>query len=221
VPSRNVSGPPVGELVLLWLASRRNLAGSVLALAVVVPLVTFSVIDTLLGLVLVVLLYTIGVLVAPSGRRYADVLTRSVGLAGAVGVDEALDAVIEGVAGKVSEAVEQRVLAIAATIRLILPKASQLDAASDEMHILRRTVTDYLPETLAPYLAIPRWYAERRAGADGWTAEALLCGQLDLIGLKLQEVLVAAVESDLAAITANGQFLRDRFGSTGLDIGPR
>ena len=208
-----------GERVLLWLSSRRNLAGSILALAVVVPLLAFSVIPALLGLLLVGLLYAIGVLVAGSGRGNADVLTRSVGLAGNVGVDQALDGVIDGVSGKVSAAVEQRVLAVAATVRLILPRVSQLDAASDEMHIVTRTVSDYLPGTLAPYLAIPRWYAERRAGSDGRTAEALLCEQLDLIDSKLQEVLAAAIGSDLAAIAANGQFLRDRFGSAGLDIG--
>ncbi|WP_214278801.1 hypothetical protein, partial [Escherichia coli] len=72
-------------------------------------------------------------------------------------------------------------------------------------------VLNYLPETLANYVALPPAFRASHVLADGKTARQLLVDQLALLDRQLQEVVANVASSDAQALPANGAFLRRRF----------
>lgn len=195
-----------------WFYSRKNIAGCGVAVVGAPALVLTGLAAPPLALALIPLFYAVGALVAPTDRKEQHELEYNLTHSDTENVENALDAITETINGKVSPAVQQKVFSIAVTVRTILPKAGRLGVGSDEMHILRRTATDYLPSTLSPYLAMPRRYAEKTVVSEGMTSEQILLSQLDLIDAKLRHISDAVTENDVAAILSNGQFLKERFG---------
>ena len=124
------------------------------------------------------------------------------------------------VRGKVHKSVLVRVNNICDLIEQVLPRADQLGAGSEEMHLLSRMATDYLPGALDPYLALPREYAERNPLSDGRTAIQILCAQLDVMYAQMWQVVEAVLRSDGDKLLANGRFLEDKFGHNSLKLPP-
>ena len=54
--------------------------------------------------------------------------------------------------------------------------AAQFPAGSQDLFVIQRTATDYLPATLQAYLALPPQYAATKVVADGKTVKLLLDG---------------------------------------------
>lgn len=198
--------------VVQWLYSNKNIAGCLLALGAPVLAVTGAVAPPV-ALALLPVLYAAGALAAP-GRGPVDLVS---------GLDpdditRSLRTIRRRVSGKVSAPVGERVDRICATIELILPRANELGAGSEEMHILVRTATDYLPATLEPYLGLPRMYAEHKLLSDGKTAAQILCDQLDVMHERMEAISDAVARADGDKLLANGRFLSERFGRSGLDL---
>lgn len=124
------------------------------------------------------------------------------------------------VRGKVHKSVLVRVNNICALIEQVLPRADQLGDGSEEMHLLSRMATDYLPGALNPYLALPRNYAERVPLSDGRSAIQSLCAQLDVMYAQLWQVVEAVLRSDGDKLLANGRFLQNKFGHNPLNLPP-
>ena len=124
------------------------------------------------------------------------------------------------VRGKVHKSVLVRVNNICTLIEQVLPRADQLGAGSEEMHVLTRMATDYLPGAIDPYLALPRAYAERMPLSDGRTAIQALCAQLDVMYAQMGQVVDAVMRSDGDRLLANGRFLEDKFGQNPLNLPP-
>lgn len=199
--------------VAQWLYSNKNMAGCVLALGAPVLAVT-GLVAPPLALVLLPVLYAAGALAAP-GRRSVDLVS---------GLDpndvaRSLKTIKKKISGKVNQAISMRVDRICAVTDHVL-RANELNASSDEMHVLVRMATDYLPATLEPYLALPRMYAEHKVVSDGKTAAQILCDQLDVMSERMEAISDAVARADADRLLANGRFLAEKFGHTGLVLPP-
>ncbi len=124
------------------------------------------------------------------------------------------------VRGKVHKSVLVRVNNICLLIEQVLPRADELGDGSEEMHLLSRMATDYLPDALNPYLAMPREYAERHPLSDGRTAIQVLCAQLDVMYAEMWQVVESVLRSDGDKLLANGRFLDDKFAKSSLNLPP-
>lgn len=105
-----------------------------------------------------------------------------------------------------------RVLRITTTVRAILPRLVNLGLDSQDAYTVVATATDYLPESVAGYLALPRDWADTRPVANGKSSLLLLVDQLDLLGLTISRMYDAANRMDAAALVAQGAFLNTKFG---------
>jgi len=108
--------------------------------------------------------------------------------------------------------VRSRVARIDKTIRSILPRLATLGVGSEDAYAVVATATDYLPESVAAYLRLPRDWADTRPIDGGRTALMVLVDQLELLGSSMDRMLDAAVRADAQALIAQGRFLDAKFG---------
>jgi hypothetical protein len=201
-----------GNRLLRYLGSRKNLAGCVLALGGL-ALYFIGVLGPIWPVV-VVALYLVGALVVPSPRR---------AVVGHPGFDpdlvkEALDRLMHRVGGRTSPDIAAKVREIQQEIVGLLPFAAQFPPGSEDLFVIQRTATDYLPSALDAYLALPPEYATTRALQDGKTAKQVLLEQLQLIDSKMDEVADAVHQRDSDRLLASGRFLEERFGKGDLSV---
>lgn len=207
-----VTNEGLGGRLLRYLGSRKNVVGSLLALG---GLVLFFV--GLLGWIwplVVVALYLIGALVVPSPRRilignasFDPELVRS-----------ALDRLVRRVESRASPEIVGKVRGIQQEILGVLPVVAQFPPGSEDLFVIQRTATDYLPSALDAYLALPPEYAATRHVQDGKTPKQVLLEQLELIDSKMDEVADAVHQRDTDRLLASGRFLEERFGKGDLSL---
>lgn len=194
-----------------YLTSKKNIAGSVGALAGL-GLFFAGIVAPPLWPVVVGGLYGIGALLAPKERPVdlrADMDTKDLG--------KSLDALLRRIHGRVPQPLEAKVRGIAATIQGILPRSGEL-AGSQELFILQRTVTDYLPTSLEAYMTLPRTYAALKPLRGTKTAQQVLADQLNLLQEQMNEVADAVAQNDADRLLAQGRFLEEKFGRSDLSI---
>jgi hypothetical protein len=194
-----------------YLYSTKNIVGSVLALIGLV--LFFTGVVGALWPVIVIGLYLIGVLVAPG--------TASIDLRSGFDPDDvrkALDHEVHVVSGRVPAEVFARVQNIQQIILGILPRSGALPPGSPELFVVERTATDYLPTALESYLNLPRAYATLHPVQDGKTPKQVLLDQLALLETKMGEVADDVHRNDTDRLLANGRFLEERFGRSGLSL---
>ncbi|MEI8081127.1 MAG: hypothetical protein WCI74_04705 [Actinomycetes bacterium] len=121
---------------------------------------------------------------------------------------------------RVDPRVSVRVDTICVLVGQVLPHADNLSPGSRERHILIRTATDYLPQTLGPYLSMPQSYRDQAQLAGGQTATEALCAQLDLIAKSIEDIRSAVLQADKDRLLANGVFLQDALGQSQLSLPP-
>ena len=195
-----------------YLGSRKNVAGSILALGGL-ALYFLGVVGAFWPLV-VLALYLIGALAMPSRQRV------SIGNASfdADLVRSALDRLVRRVASQASPDITAKVRDIQQEILGVLPAAARFPLGSQDLYVIQRTATDYLPAALDAYLALPPEYAISRPVQDGKTAQQVLLEQLELIDSKMEEVADAVHQRDTDRLLASGRFLEERFGKGDLSL---
>jgi len=208
-----------------WLYTRKNIAGASVAVLGPVLAVT-GVVPPLLALALIPPLYAIGALVAPSDHNVNVAGWRTQTADSPADRDSetlaALAKVRYDTYGKVSPAVSTLVDGIAATITEALSRTTP-ETSREVSRTLSRTATEYLPNTLEPYVSLPRMYAEHKKVRDGRTPEQLVCEQLGTIKATVDDILDGILRREADKIAANGEFLNSMFGTqTGnpLNLGP-
>ena len=132
-----------------------------------------------------------------------------------------LDALVAETRGKVPAIVAARIERIAATVRSTMPRLDQLGTGSAQAHAVVRTATSYLPEAVAAYVRLPRDFADRRPVSNGKTSLSVLCDQLDLLAVKMDDFYDAACRADADALVAHGRFLAEKFGNGALALDPQ
>jgi hypothetical protein len=199
------------QRILKYLYSTKNIVGSLLAL---VGLVLFFVgVVGALWPAIVIGLYLIGALAAPG--------TANIDLRSGFDPDDvrkALDHEVHVVSGRVPADVFVKVQSIQQIILGILPRSGALPPGSPELFVVERTATDYLPTALESYLNLPRAYATLHPVQDGKTPKQVLLDQLVLLESKMSEVADDVHRNDTDRLLANGRFLEERFGRSGLSL---
>lgn len=104
---------------------------------------------------------------------------------------------------------------IQATLTELLPRLQELRdrgilSAKDSFTVLE-TVRRYLPDTLGAYLRLPKLYAQMQPLADGRTASQTLLDQLKVLDSSLKDVSKSAFAGDAETLVTNGQFLQNKF----------
>lgn len=199
--------------ILRWLYSTKNIAGCSIAMAAPVLAVT-GVVAPPVALALLPALYAVGALAAPGYSK--DALNFHVSTS--ADIEKSLLETRWSVKSKTSSKVRAEVEQICRNIEQLLPYINKLGMSSPEMHIIIQTATDYLPSTLAPYLALPKFYAEHTILTTGKTAETTVCEQLVVINERIEDVADAVAKADSDRLLANGRFLEEKFGTTGMEL---
>lgn len=198
----------MSERLLIFLYSRRNIAGSLLAIAGVAAYL-LGFIDRF-WLPIVLGLYGVGYLAVPPrpplrlGQPGGDSPEQ---------IAEFLASLIERVKPRLEPAVFQRVMSIVASINQALPDLARgAVQTGGTLFTVRQIAVDYLPSALDTYLKLPSAYRVRHAVENRKTPHDVLEEQLGLLDGKMQDVLVSVHENDVQALLANGRFLKEKFG---------
>jgi hypothetical protein len=117
--------------------------------------------------------------------------------------------------GTVSPDVMARYETIHRRMLAMLPRMGQLEGTSQDLYILHRTASDYLPTAVRSYLSLARAGTTEQLLSDGRTPRQAVLEQLDLIDARLADIGDALDRSDVDRLLAHGRFLETRFGSGG------
>jgi hypothetical protein len=209
------SRPSLAGRLTSYLGSRKNIAASSLALGGLA--LHFAGLAGPFWPVIVVALYLIGALVVPSRRPLGLAATLDTGE-----IRHSLDRAVRMGQSRLPPDVQAKVVEIRQEVLDMLPSANQFSTGSQDLYVIQRTATDYLPSTLEAYLALPHTYATTRVLENGKTPLQLLREQLELLDEKLDEITDAVHRQDSDRLLANGRFLEERFGkeSGGLTLPP-
>lgn len=108
-----------------------------------------------------------------------------------------------------------KVAQIRRKIDTLLRYADQFPIGSEDLYVIQRTATDYLPSTLKAYLAMPPGSENAPVGAEGKTAWRILWEQLTLIESRLDGVAADVRRRNADKLVENGRFLEERFRDVG------
>lgn len=104
---------------------------------------------------------------------------------------------------------------IQATLGELLPRLEALHdrgvISARESFTVAETVRRYLPDTLAAYLRLPRFYAHVQTLEDGKTATQSMLDQLRVLDGSLKDLAKSAFAGDAEALVSNGRFLENKF----------
>src|SRR5437660_2367849 len=194
------------DRVLRYLGSGKNVAGSALALGGL-GLHFAGVIGGIWPLI-VRALYLIGALVVPS----RPLRPASPDLFDPGKVERALDGTLDMARGRVPSDVFARLTGIRQRTLALIPKAGDMPGGSQDLYVLQRTATDYLPTSVRYYVSLPADYATTHVVQDGKTPLQVLKDQLDLLDDQVGEMVDAVNQRDSDRLLAQGRFLEERFG---------
>ncbi len=198
-----------------FLYSRRNIAGSLLAVAGL-GLYFLGIVTGPIWLPIVAGLYAIGYLLVP-GQPAVDLGFGATQDAGQIRAG--LEKLLRSIKGRIADDLYARVVSIRDSILVTLPPNGEpKDATDPNIRLIRQTALDYLPAALSAYLALPRAYAEGRRVAGGRTPHDVLLDQLELMDRKMQEVAEDIVRQDSDRLLAHGRFLAERFAPSALQL---
>jgi len=94
----------------------------------------------------------------------------------------------------------------------MLPRMGQLQGSSQDLYILHRTASDYLPTAVRSYLSVARAGGAEQPLPDGRTPRQAVLEQLDLMDARIADIGEALDRNDLDRLLAHGRFLEARFG---------
>jgi hypothetical protein len=200
-----------------FLYSRRNIAGSILALAGLALHFIGLIGGGLTWIPIVAGLYLIGVLLVPGEQGLALQLGAS---EDASEIRDGLERLRKALRGRVADDLYAKVVRIQASILGTLEiEGTAGDGADPNVYLIRQTALAYLPDAFSTYLAMPRIVAERRTIAAGRTPHDVLLEQLDLMDRRLADVADDMARHDSDKLLANGRFLAEKFGVSSLHLG--
>jgi len=205
-----IHSPSLPRRLQFFLYSTRNIAGCLLAMGGL-GLFFGGVIHAYWGAI-VAGLYGVGVLGWPRSdlagmAERTELSTEML----AQQVRKLVDSVAQGLPKEALEFLRS----IQGTLVELLPRLQELRdrgiiSAKDSFTVIE-TVRRYLPDTLAAYLRLPKFYAQMQTLADGRTATQTLLEQLRVLDASLKDIAKSAFAGDAEALVSNGQFLQNKF----------
>ena len=200
-----------------WVASSKNILGSVLAVAALGAQVVFG-LGPLWPLV-VAASYGVGALVAPR-----DKVNLRLGLGAGATADELAEQLrllrrsIKGEARRLEDDANAVLLRILDNLDQIVARWGDLDAAPDQKHVVEQMIVDYLPTSLQTFLNLPRTFALSTRVEGKKTAHEELMDQLAILETESDRIRTALYTRDLDALSDQSRFLRDKFGRSELEL---
>lgn len=122
-----------------------------------------------------------------------------------------LDSLVRKIAKRVPEEALSHVKSIRESVAAVLPQIVAGSFGSHDLFTIKKTVFNYLPETLENYLRLPTVYANVHPIQNGKTAKTLLVEQLTIIDTTMSEVVQNIYNQDAQALLVNEKFLKSRF----------
>lgn len=127
-----------------------------------------------------------------------------------------LDKLIKKIRKRVPAEALEHVVNIKEAVFTVLPDLLTGSAIGNhDLFTVKKTVFDYLPETLERYLKLPNVYAKLHKLQGGKTANTLLIEQLTVIDNTMQDIVKNIYAKDANQLMANQRFLEQRLQSEG------
>lgn len=195
-----------------YLLSTKNIAGLALAVLAVLAQLVFG-LGPLWPLIAIAA-YGVGALLAP-GTPVLAVLG-SGGGASREELEDRLKALSRTVGDKRLENDLMTSLSTVLTnLRDIVSRWDELGAAPDQRHTVQQIIGDYLPTSLESYLKLPPGYTSQNSKPHDE-----LLDQLRLLNTESGKIRDAVYARTLDALSDQGRFLREKFRTSSLDLGP-
>jgi hypothetical protein len=122
-----------------------------------------------------------------------------------------LEALIKKISKQVAEPELEKVIHIKDNILMLLPRLEEMNAGDYDLHVVKQTVTDYLPQMLSTYLELPPIFARVHKMRNGKTAQEVLIEQLTILDKQINKIVISANSEDAEALIAQGEFLKSKF----------
>ena len=191
--------------LLFFLYSNGNIWGAVLGL-LGLALLFLGVIEKF-WYAIIPGLYFLGLLAAPSNRTVLLELNREQDVAA---LEAELKRLLRHIKRKVPKTIFDKVQSISESITALLPMVIDMQGDPNAFAV-RQTATEYLPQTLENYLALPPAFANFHPIKDGKTAKQLLDEQLDLLDKEMQHMVHDMSQRDAQKMLVHGRFLESTF----------
>ena len=194
--------------LLLFLYSTPNIAGSLLGLFGL--LLFFTGVIKSFWLLIVLGLYGIGFFGAPRSGQLDLAMQNEIATED---LQQQLDKLIRQVQDKLSEPVLERLKSIREALLALIPHLQRMVQSDRNLHVIKSTVSQYLPEMLQNYFSLPPAFARFHTLKSGKTPRDLLLEQLDVLDRELKLILEDIHLKDTDALAAHGLFLKNKFPS--------
>lgn len=191
--------------LLLFLYSTPNIIACIWGL---IGLVAFFVIKKPILIYIVPALYICGYLIAPKTEVLQNQYSRE--LSGR-DLQIMLDDLIKKISKRVAQPELTKVINIKDNILMLLPRLNEMNSGDYDLHVVKQTVTDYLPEMLTTYLELPPAFARMHKMRNGKTSQDVLIEQLTLLNEQIEQILISVNSKDADALIAQGEFLKSKF----------
>lgn len=122
-------------------------------------------------------------------------------------------------ANRLPPSVQMKIAQIRRKVEAILQYSEEFPVGSEDLYLVERTMSDYLPQTLDAYLRLPPASHNQPVEPGGRTAWEELWSQLNLMERKLDDVAAELKRKNADQLLANGKFLEERFSAPQRDPG--
>lgn len=210
----------MSKRTLLFLYGTPNLVGCVLGLIGLVyfflPFIFPQVFGKsgLLELFIIFGLYGVGYLLSPNTRSQVEIhkaLERELSVKE---FEKLLNSLVKKIRRRVQKPVLQKVISIKENVVTLLPHLEEMNKGQYDLHVVKQTVTEYLPEMLATYLELPPAFARMHKVRGGKTSQQILIEQLEILDKQITQIVVDINSKDAEALIAHGRFLKDKFANS-------
>jgi hypothetical protein len=189
----------------LFLYSTPNIVGCIWG---VIGLIAFFIIRNPIWIYLVPVLYACGYLISPKTEVLAN---QSISELSGRDLQTMLEDLIKKISKRVAEPELNKVVNIKDNILMLLPRLNEMNAGQYDLHVVKQTVTDYLPQMLTTYLELPPAFARMHKMRNGKTSQEILIEQLTILNDQIEQILVSVNSKDADALIAQGEFLKSKF----------
>lgn len=199
---------PTQRELILFLYSTPNMVGSSLGLAGIALFLTGVIHKN--WLLIVLSLYATGVMATP---RYRYIELQLHNELNREELQQELEALLTNIRDRVPTEIFVQVEEIKTVIIEMLSSINDIEGTDHNLHLIRQTVLDYLPQALEYYLNLPPAFANLHPLNEGKTARVLLEEQLALLNQQMQQIQRELHSHDAAALVTHLHVLQDIFGT--------
>jgi hypothetical protein len=202
---------PNSRAILLYLYSTANIMACIWG---VLALIAFFATRNIYWLLAVPVLYGSGYFITPKNHISENAWVSGNDLSPR-DLKIQLEALIKNIHHRLSPSELEKVNAIKDNVLILLPRLEEMDAGDYDLHVVKQTVTDYLPAMLTTYLELPPIFARVHKMRNGKTAQEILIEQLTLLDEQIAQIVISANSKDAEALIAQGEFLKSKFANDG------